>query len=97
TVQQGIQRHRSAIAPATDACARLVEHRILTQQLIKRGQLVFQFDSPVLVPERCLELLTTVRSTTVVHRKDRHSMLCQEFVEWVGNSSAPLVQNKLSR
>src|SRR5215467_11791346 len=89
-VQEGVQGHRAAIAPAPDADAALIERRILCEELIEGGQLILQLDHTEPVTNgRGHEIAAPVRRTAIIDGKNRIAVLCHHLVEGISYAAAP--------
>ncbi len=80
-MREGIQRHGAAVPPSPDRYAAAVELGILREQLIERGELVFQFDRAELVPDGDLKFAVAIGRAAIIHAENRITILRQQLMK----------------
>src|SRR5580692_3807335 len=81
-----VKSHRRAIAPSPDTYAGTIELGALSEELVERGELIFQFNRAELVTDRGHKLAVAGGSTAIVEGKDRESSPGQKLVEESGGT-----------
>src|SRR5262249_8656527 len=85
-----VERHRTAVRPTPHADTLAVELRVLRKHLIEGRDLIFQFDSAKLMPDRRAECQATIRRSSIVHRENRKSFLQQDLIKLSARPCPPM-------
>src|SRR5581483_4033175 len=93
-VSQGVRSHEAAVAPSPPAEPSAVKNGKLREDLVKRRQLIFEFDSAEMMAHRRREFLTAAAHAAIVNNERRKASLRHELVE-EKMLSTPFVRNVL--
>ena len=97
-VGHGVQGHGCAIAPAPNAHAAAIELRVLREELVEGGELVFQFDRAKLMTDGGHEFAIARGCAAIVHGENGESSLGQNLMKEPGRSGPvfnPAISDKL--
>src|SRR5947209_14624356 len=86
-----IESHRSAVTPAPDRDALFVKLRVLCEQTIERGKLIFQFNYPEFLADGSTECSAAIWSAAVVHGEDGKTPLDEKLMEELGRATPGIV------